>query len=178
MTIPNTTELTEQERQALWGHHIKRALSVRRQMDELKASAKKNATDAKNDGFSKAEIDDFLDLMTSDDPQKKVDKFNMMKRNRIRLGLIQDDRKGDLLADRVTNQEMIYAAGVEAGLAALDRVSKYAGGSDEDRAFLDGYDEGQRIARDNLQAAMEKKNRERTKEEPAADPETGDPFAD
>lgn len=176
MSIPNTTELTEQERQALWGYHIKRALAARLQMDVVKATAKKNAADAKNDGFSKAEIDDFLDLMTSDDPQKKVDKFNMMKRNRIRLGLIQDDRKGDLLADRVTNQEMIFASGVEAGLAALDRVSKYAGGSDEDRAFLDGYDEGQRIARDNLQAAMEKKNRERTKEEPAP---TGDnPFDD
>lgn len=178
MSIPNTTELTEQERQALWGHHIRRQLATRRKLDEIKAEAKKNTADAKNDGFSKAELDDFLDLMTTDDPQKKVEKFNMMKRNRIRLGLIQDDRKGDLLADRVTNQEMIYAAGVEAGLAALDRVSKYSGGSDEDRAFLDGYDEGQRIARDNLQAAMEKKNRERTKEEPAADPETGDPFAD
>lgn len=178
MTIGHNSTLTDEERQALWGHHIRRQLATRRKLDEIKAEAKKNSADAKNDGFSKAELDDFLDLMTTDDPQKKVEKFNMMKRNRIRLGLIQDDRKGDLLADRVTNQQMIYAAGVEAGLAALDRVSKYAGGSDEDRAFLDGYDEGQRIARDNLQAAMEKKNRERTKEEPAADPETGDPFAD
>lgn len=175
MTIRNSTELTEEERQALWGHHIKKALAVRRQINELKAVAKKNASDAKNDGFSKAELDDFLDLMTTDDPQKKVDKFNMLKRNRIRLGLIQDDRKGDLFADRVTTQQMIFAAGVEAGLAALDRVSKYAAGSDEDRAFLDGYDDGQRIARDNLQAAMEKKNRERSKEEPAPSGEN-DPF--
>lgn len=176
MSIPNTTELTEQERQALWGHHIRRQLATRRKLDEVKAEAKKNTSDAKNDGFSKAEIDDFLDLMTTDDPQKKVEKFNMMKRNRIRLGLIHDDRNADLLADRVTTQEMIFAAGVEAGLAALDRVSgKYAGGSDEERAFLDGWDEGQRIARENLQSAMEKLNRQRTKEEP---PPSGDeePF--
>lgn len=174
--VGHNSKLTEQERQALWSHHIQRKLATRRKRDEIKAEEAKNNADAKNDGFSKAELDDFIDLMTTDDPQKKVDKFNMLKRNRIRLGLIQDDRKGDLLADRVTNQQMIYAAGVEAGLAALDRVSKHAAGSDEDRAFLDGYDEGQRIARDNLQSAMEKLNRQRTKEEPPADGD--DPFGD
>lgn len=172
-TTGHNSKLTEEEHQALWGHHVSKKLALRRRQEELKAEGKKLDADAKNDGFSKAELDDFLDLMTTTDPQKKVDKFNMLKRNRIRLGLIQDDRKGDLLADRVTNQQMIFAAGVEAGLAALDRVSKHAAGSDEDRAFLDGYDDGQRIARENLQSAMEKRNRERSKEEP---PATEDPF--
>lgn len=172
--IGDNSKLTEQEHQAIWGHHVSRGLAVRRRMDEVKADAKVNVTDAKNDGFSKAEIDDFLDLMTTDDPQKKVDKFNMMKRNRIRLGLIPDDRKSDLLADRVTNLEMIFASGVEAGLAGLDRVSKHSAGGDEDRAFLDGYDEGQRIVRDNLQSAMEKRNAARKKDEPA--PAEADPF--
>lgn len=168
------SKLTVEERQALWGHHVSKKLAIRRRLEALKAEAKKLDADAKNDGLSKTELDDFLDCMLTDDPQKKVEKFNMQKRNRIRLGLIADDRKGDLFADRVTTQEMIYAAGIEAGLAALDRVSKHAGGSDEDRAFLDGYDEGQRIVRDNFQSAMEKKIRERSKEEP---PSVGDPFA-
>lgn len=172
----HNSKLTDEERQALWGHHVSRKLSLRRRMDELKAEDKKLTADAKNDGVSKAELDDYLDCMLTDNPQKNVDKFNMQKRNRIRLGLIMDDRKGDLFADRVTTQEMIFTSGVEAGLAALDRVSKHAAGSDEDRAFLDGYDEGQRIARDNLQSAMEKKLRERSKEEPSAAPGE-DPFA-
>lgn len=174
--IGDNSKLTEEERQALWSHHIRRKLAHRRKTEEHKADGKKLDADAKNDGFSKAELDDFLDLMTTDDPQKKVDKFNMLKRNRIRLGLIADDRNADLLADRVTNEQMIFAAGVEAGLAALDRVSKYGAASPEDKAWLSGWDEGQRIARDNLQSAMEKKLRERSKEEPAS--QSDDPFAD
>lgn len=173
----HNSKLTEAEHQALWGNHVRKKLSVRRRMEELKAEAKKLDADAKNDGFSKAELDDYLDCMTTDDQQKKIDKFNMLKRNRIRLGLIADDRNGDLLADRVTKQEMIFAAGVEAGLAALDRVSRYAAASDEDRAWIDGYDKGQSIMLDNLQSAMEKKLRERSKEEPPVQA-GGDPFAD
>ncbi|NTJ00325.1 hypothetical protein G6L07_08305 [Agrobacterium rhizogenes] len=178
-TAGHNTTLNDEENQALWGHHVRRRLAHKRKSDELADEGKDLKKDAKNDGFSEAEIKDFIDCMTTDDPQKKVDNFNMLKRNRIRLGLINDDRKGDLLADRVTNEQMIFAAGVEAGLAALDRVSKkYAGGSPEDRAWLDGYDEGQRIARDNLQSAMEKRNAAKqatTNEAPPADGD--DPFS-
>lgn len=176
MTIGHNSTLTDEERQALWGHHIAKRVAIQRRKDELKAEEDALKADSKNDGLSEKEIKDYLDCMFSTDKQKKVDQFNMLKRNRIRLGLIHDDRNADLLSDRVTTQEMIFAAGVEAGLAGLDRVSgKYAGGSDEERAFLDGWDEGQRIARENLQSAMEKLNRQRTKEEP---PPSGDdePF--
>ncbi|MDO9417004.1 hypothetical protein [Pararhizobium sp.] len=171
----HNSKLTEQEHQALWGHHVRRRVAARRKADAIKAEEVVLKKEAKNDGISEQEMKDFLDCMLSDDKQKKVDNFHMLKRNRIRLGLIADDRKGDLLADRVTNQDMIFASGVESGLAALDRASKFAAGSDEERAFLDGYDEGQRIARDNLQSAMEKRNAATSKEEPASD---GDPFPD
>lgn len=182
MTAPigDNTKLNDEERQALWGHHVRRRIAIHGEREAVKAKETEAKKDAKNDGISEQEMKDFLDCMLSDDPQKKVDNFNMLKRNRIRLGLIQDDRKGDLLADRVTNEQMIYAAGVEAGLAALDRVSKkYAAGSPEDRAWLDGYDEGQRIARENLQSAMEKRNAAKqaaTNEEPPADGD--DPFSE
>lgn len=172
----HNSQLTEEERQALWGHHVRNRIAVIREMDALKAKEKALKADAKNDQISEKELKDFLDCMLTDDPQKKVDQFNMLKRNRIRLGLIIDDRKGDLLADRVTTEQMIHAAGVEAGLAALDRVSKYGAGSPEDRAWLDGWDEGQRIAREHLQSAMEKRLAERSREEPAA--EGDDPFAE
>lgn len=174
-TAGHNSKLTEQEKQALWGHHVRHKLAHKRAQEELKADGKKLDADAKNDGFSKAELDDFIDLMTTTDQQKKVDKFNMLKRNRIRLGLIHDDRKGDLLSDRVTSLEMLFAAGVEGGLAALERVSKHAPGSDEDRAYLDGYDQGQKIQRENLQAAMEKSMAARSKEEPVTN---DDPFTD
>lgn len=172
-TAGHNSQLTEEERQALWGHHIRRRIELHNERMALKEREAKLKADSKNDGLSEKELKDYLDCMLSDDQQKKVDHFNMLKRNRIRLGLIIDDRKADLLADRVTTEQMIYAAGVEAGLAALDRVSKYGPGSAESEAWLSGYDGGQRIARDNLQSAMEKKLRDRSKEEPASD---GDPF--
>ncbi len=172
----NSKELTPAEHQALWGHHVSKRVELKRRQDALKAEEAKLKADTKNDGLPEKEIKDYLDCMFSTDKQKKVEQFNMMKRNRIRLGLIHDDRQADLLADRVTNEQMIFAAGTEAGLAAVDRVSPYAPASTEDRAWLDGYSEGQRIMRDNLQAAMEKKLAQRTKEEVA--PTGDDPFSD
>ncbi|MFP5078281.1 hypothetical protein ACLE20_13315 [Rhizobium sp. YIM 134829] len=177
--VGHNSKLTEQEHQALWGHHVSKKVDLRRRMDDLKAEEKKLDADLKNDGFSKAEVKDYLDCMLSDDKQKKVENFNMLKRNRIRLGLIPDDRNADLLADRVTTQEMIFASGVEAGLAGLNDTTRYAKGSDEERAYLDGYAEGQRIARENLKSAMDKRNAAKAanaNEAPAAD--GGDPFAD
>ena len=173
--IGDNSKLTEEEKQALWGHHVRNRIGVIREMDEVKAREKAFKKDAKNDGISEKELKDFLDCMLTDDPQNKVDQFNILKRNRIRLGLIPDDRNADLLADRVTNLEMIYAAGVEKGLAALDRITRYAAGSDEANEELRGYDDGQRIARENLQSAMEKKLWDRSKE--AAPADGADPFS-
>ncbi|AXV15096.1 hypothetical protein CYG48_04905 [Neorhizobium sp. SOG26] len=171
----HNSKLTDQENQALWGHHVSKRVALQRRKDELKAEEDKLKADSKNDGLAEKEIKDFLDCMLSKDKQKKIDQFNMQKRNRIRLGLIPDDRNADLLADRVTSEQMITAAGIEAGLAAIDRASPYAPASSEDRTWLAGYDEGQRIARENLQSAMEKRNAAKSKEEAPSD---GDPFAD
>ena len=171
----HNSELTEQEKQALWGHHVKKRIGIIRDLEGIKAREKALKADAKNDGISEKELKDFLDCMFTDDPQKKVDQFNMQKRNRIRLGLIADDRNADLLADRVTTEQMIYAAGVEAGLAGMDRISKYAAGSSEDRMWLDGHSEGQRILLENIASAMEKMLAARSKEEP---PSEDDPFED
>lgn len=53
-------------------------------------------------------------------------------------------------------------------------MSKQNGGSDEDREWLRGYDDAQKVMLENLQAAMEKRNANKSKEEP---PATGDdPF--
>lgn len=174
-TAGHNSQLTDEERQALWGYHVQKRVALRREGEAVKAREATAKKDSKNDGISEQEMKDFLDCMLSDDKQKKVDQFNMLKRNRIRLGLIVDDSKGDLLADRVTTEQMIFAAGVEAGLAALDRVSKYGAASSEDKTWLSGWDEGQRIARDNLQSAMEKRNAAKTNEEPVS---TDDPFPD
>ena len=174
-SMGHNSELTEQERQALWGHHVKKRIEIIRELEAIKAREKLLKADAKNDGVSEKELKDFLDCMLTDDPQKKVDQFNMLKKNRIRLGLIMDDRGADLLADRVTTEQMIYAAGVEAGLAGLNDACKHTVGSSDYSVWRDGYAEGQSILMENIKSAMEKTNAARSKEAP---PSEEDPFED
>lgn len=176
MTVAgHNSKLTEAEQQALWGHHTQQRVAIHHERQALKAKEDKLKADAKNDGVSEKDLKDFIELTFTTDKQKKVDEFARRKRIMINSGLIPDDRGGDLLADRVGKLEMIYAEGFQAGLAALDRVSKQNGASDEDREWLRGYDDAQQVMRDNLQAAMEKRNANKSKEEP---PATGgaDPF--
>ncbi|MCM0752011.1 hypothetical protein DEA98_14165 [Brucella pseudogrignonensis] len=66
--------------------------------------------------------------------------------------------QSDLLRDRAPAIERIEGEGELAGLAGKDADSGYDKGSDEDTAWLRGWDKGQKFMRDNLQAAMENKN--------------------
>lgn len=174
----HNSQLTEQETQALWGHHTRQRVAIYHEGQALKAKEKKLKADAKNDGVSEKDLKDFIELTFTDDKQKKIDEFGRRKRIMINAGLIPDDRGGNLLTDRVDKLEMIYAEGFQAGLAALDRVSKQNGGSDEDHEWLRGYDDAQKVMLENLKTAMEKRQAAASKEEPAPDPDSEDPFAD
>lgn len=176
--IGHNSVLTDKEADALFGHHLRRRVAIHRKREELKAEEAKCKADSKNDGIPEAEIKDYLDCFFATDKQKKVDKFKLNQRTLIRLGLISEASQKDLLADRATNDQKIYAAGYAAGLCAADRVSNYDAGSADDRMFLDGYDDAQAVVRDNFQAAMEKRLAARTKEEPPAEVADGqDPFS-
>lgn len=170
----HNSKLTEQEQQALWGHHTRQRVAIYHEQQAIKAKEAKLKADAKNDGISEKDLKDFIELTFSTDKQKKIDEFSRRKRIMINSGLIPDDRGGDLLTDRVDKLGMIYAEGFQAGLAALDRVSKQNGGSDEDREWLRGWDDAQKLMLGNLQSAMEKRNAANSKETPAAS--GGNPF--
>lgn len=176
MTVGHNSKLTEAESQALWGHHTRQRVALYHAQQDLKAKEQKYKADAKNDGISEKDLKDFIELTFTTDKQKKIDEFARRKRIMINSGLIPDDRQGDLLTDRVGKLPMIYAEGFQAGLAALDRVSKQNGGSDEDREWLRGYDDAQKVMLENLQAAMEKRNANKSKEEPPANMDGDDPF--
>ena len=170
----NTNELTPAERQALFAHHVRKDLEVAAQFRVLAEQKKANRKLAQADGFPVAKIEHYCKAFNADDKQKPVDKWRSERENLIFLGLIPDDRQGDLLADRATKEQSIYAAGQAAGLVAADRVSNYDDGSADDKTFLAGYDNGQAIMRDNLESAMNKANASRTNESPI--PDGNDPF--
>lgn len=176
MTVAgHNSKLTEAESQALWGHHARQRVALHHERQALKAKEDKYKADAKNDGVSEKDLKDLIELTFTTDKQKKVDEFNRRKRIMINTGLIADDRQGDLLADRASKLEMIYAEGFQAGLAALDRVSKQNAGSDEDSEWLRGYDDAQKVMLENLKTAMEKSNAGKSKEEAPPSLE-GTPF--
>lgn len=177
MTVAgHNSKLTEAESQALWGHHTRQRVAIYHEQQALKAKEQKFKADAKNDGVSEKDLKDFIELTFTTDKQKKIDEFARRKRIMINSGLIPDDRQGDLLTDRVSKLEMIYAEGFQAGLAALDRVSKQNGGSDEDREWLRGWDDAQKLMLENLKSAMEKSNAAKSKEDPPANAGEADPF--
>jgi uncharacterized protein (UPF0335 family) len=173
-------EISDADKAILWSIHTRKVRDIQAKVKLLGADLKDEMVDAKNDGFDKKEILDYVEVMTSDDQKKHVDKFNMMKRNRIRLGLIPDDTGGDLLTDRASREQLVEADGYECGLNGFERVSKQAAGSAEDRLWLAAYQRGQNDYGANWQRVMEEKQARKaateaasSKEEP---PSTGDPF--
>ncbi|MQY48217.1 hypothetical protein GAO09_19470 [Rhizobiales bacterium RZME27] len=174
----NSNELTDKERQALFAHHVRTDISIEAKIAELREQKKANRKLAQNDGFPSAKIDHYTKALQAEDKQKPVDKHRSEKENLIWLGLIHEDPNGDLLADRATKEQKIFAAGQAAGLMARDRVSNYDAGSVDDKTWLSGWDDGQRIVRENLESAMNKRNAAKAvsnKEEPASEE---DPFPD
>lgn len=170
----DNSRLTEQERRTLFAHHFRHDMAVEAKMRALKEERKENRLKAKAAGFPASKIDHYLKSFYAEDQQKPVDKLRSDRENLAWLGLIPDDPKGDLLADRATNEQTIYAKGHNAGLLNLERVSGYDAGSSDNRTWLDGYDKGQQEFKDNLAAALAKIEVDQTNEEPEAD--GSDPF--
>jgi len=163
----HNSKLTEAERNALFGYLVRGerdALAERRAADDKR---KENFKKGKEWGFAKTEIEFFVKAREEGEGSSLVEKHRMQQGILIKLGFIPDDRGGDLLADRADRIQLIYAKGKANGLAGEDCASGYAGGSDEDRAFVDGWKAGQMEFADNWKTAMEKAIAARTKEEPA-----------
>ena len=178
MTARNTT-LNEEEKAALYGY------LCRQERDELaviagaEAKRKENFKKAKEWGFSKDEITFHEKARKAGEGSSIVKKHEMQKKVLIKIGLVPDDRGGDLLADRADRLQLISARGEADGLVGEGGPgsSGYAANSDEDVAYLDGWKRGQRIFGENWQAAMEKANAAVTKEEPAPSGDAN-PFDD
>lgn len=178
MTARNTT-LNDEEKAALYGY------LCRQERDELaviagaEAKRKENFKKAKEWGFSKDEITFHEKARKAGEGSSIVKKHELQKKVLIKIGLIPDDRGGDLLTDRADRLQLISARGEADGLVGEGGPgsSGYAANCDEDVAYLEGWRRGQRIFGENWQAAMEKAMAATSKEEPPADPDT-DPFSD
>ena len=145
--IGDNSEKAAKDRRVLFAYYHRRDRDIAAKIRELNEEKKSNRQNAKASGFAAAKLDHYLKAFLAEDQQKPVDKLRSEHENLEWLGLIPERNKsGDLFeqGDRVDQEQLIQAKGFHAGLNGLDRVSNYAGGSTEDRLWLDSYDAGKR----------------------------------
>lgn len=169
----NSRGVSEEDKDVLLAIHTRKIITARRQKKAAEAAEKAVLADAKNDGFVVKEIKDYVDVITSDDQKKRVDNFNMMRRNLEKVGAIPPQSK-DLFADRVTREQQIESDGFQCGLNALEKVSRHTAGTDEDRLWLDAYERGKAKYDDRWEIVLAAMEAAKSKEEPPADGD--DPF--
>lgn len=165
----HNSTLTENERKSLFFHHLRKRMAHNADIAELNAAKKADGKTAQADGIVLGDLDFAIKSLNADDKATVTDRYFAHGEVLSWLNLVPGFQS-DLLRDRAPAIERIEGEGELAGLAGKDAFSPYDNGSDEDKAWLRGWDKGQAIMRDNLQNAMEKINREMDEDE-SADPD-------
>lgn len=159
-TAGHNSEMTEAEEKALFFHHLRKREECDGRIKAAQADKKAAGKLAQADGMVIADLDYASKAIGADDKGKVTDRFTAFGKILSWLGFVSGYQP-DLFKDRAPALERIEGDGERAGLAARERLSAYEAGSDEDQAWLRGYDRGQAIVRDNLLTAMEKRNAEK-----------------
>ena len=176
MNAGHNSTLSENEKIALFFHHLRKRQAHNAVIAEANAAKKADAKLAKNDKQDIGQLDFAIKTINSNDKAASADQFFQHGEILTWLNVIPGFQ-ADLLRDLAPAMERIEGEGKLAGLAAKDAVSPYAAGSDEDLVWLRGWDSGQAIMRDNLESAMEKINARMAGEddELGEEEEAGDP---
>lgn len=169
----NSRELTENERKSLFFHHLRKRMAHNTDLAEVNASKKADGKKAQADGVVLGDLDYALKAINAEEKATVTDRYLAHGEVLTWLNLVPGFQT-DLLRDRAPALERIEGEGELAGLAGKNAESPYDNGSDEDKAWLRGWDKGQAIMRDNLQSAMEKINSEQQDEDEDPDFEDGE----
>ena len=154
----NSNVLTDREKEAHFGHMARKIRAYDQQIEDLKAKRKAELADAKNDGINVKELEVWLKALNDGD--KMLDKHKLTESALKRAGLLSGAPSKDLL-DRVDREELIFAQGKAAGLVGADCASGYDAGSADDKLWINGWKEGQRIVLDEWVSANAKLQRKR-----------------
>jgi hypothetical protein len=175
--VGHNSALTPAEEKALFFYHVRKDMATKAKLQELQAQRKQDRKLAQADNIALSRIDFAEKALDAEDKATITQKVNDQLKIMEWLNIIPSYNE-DLFADRAPRDEKIEGQGEIAGLAGKDRFSDYAPDSADDKAWKRGYDRGQAIMRDNLEAAMTKSNSRRTNEEPPPSTDGDDPFAD
>lgn len=155
-SIGDNSKLTPGEYDALLMDRVRKELSYQAEIEAINVKRKADRKQTQSYGITLGELDFACKTLQAEDKDKVLDAHR--RRNNILSLLKLAPAQGDLFTDNRPYLDQVFDQGKVAGLAAKDRVSEFMDGSDEDQAWLRGYDEGQSEARENLRSAMEKLN--------------------
>lgn len=170
----HNSEKAAKERRLLFAYYHRKDRDLAAEIRELNEKKKSNRQNAKASGFPAQKLDHYLKSFLAEDQDKPVQKHMSERENLTWLGLIPDEKGGDLLSPRATGEQVIRAKGFEAGLMGADRVSGFMAGSDEDKWWLNSYDEGRKEFETEVPDILARLNVANSKETPPADGD--DPF--
>lgn len=171
----NSGELTPAERSALRMHHIRHLLDIADRLKPIMEERKKARALAKTDGFKLSEIDAGIRLATMEDQSIFVAEIKELIEIAKAFNALPPGEQGDLFPDRRPVDERCFDEGKVAGMEGKNPSSPYAVPSEQDQSWLRGWHDGQRVMREDLLAAMQKRNA--AKDELIKGPEgEDDPF--
>ncbi|MEN5278107.1 hypothetical protein ABE527_14280 [Brucella sp. TWI432] len=154
--IGDNSKLTPGEYDALLMDRVRKELAYQAEIDAINVKRKADRKQTQSYGITLGELDFTCKTLQAEDKDKVLDAHR--RRSNILALLKLAPAQGDLFTDSRPYIDQVFDQGKVAGLAAKDRTSEFMDGSDEDQAWLRGYDEGQSEARENLRTAMEKLN--------------------
>lgn len=171
------SELTPAEGRALMFHHFRlieaQKVVVKAAQDDLKKLRKT----AKADGLVMADLDFMARCADLEDPT--IAPAELRRRAEIASWFaLPVNFQPDMFTDRMPLDERAYEEGIAAGLQGKDPVAPYDAASNAGQKWLQGWHEGQRQMRDDLEAAMTKKNAAKDELIHGAERDGKDPFAD
>lgn len=174
----NSGELTPSEARALHMHHFRLIDAQKTIVKAAQDDLKKLRKTAKADGLVMADLDFMARCAALEDPT--IAPAEILRRAEIASWFaLPVNFQPDMFTDRMPIDERAYEEGIAAGLQGKDPVAPYDATSNPGQRFLAGWHEGQRQMRDELEAAMTKRNSAKASAELIQGSERGeDPFGD
>lgn len=169
------SELTPAESRALHYHHFnaieKQKAIVKAAQDDLKKLRKT----AKADGLVMADLDFMARCAALEDPS--IAPAEILRRAEIASWFaLPVNFQPDMFTDRMPLDERAYEEGIAAGLQGKDPTAPYDQTSGTGQKWLQGWHEGQRQMRDELESAMTRRNSANTSAELIKGAGDEDPF--
>ncbi|TPN11693.1 hypothetical protein [Mesorhizobium sp. B2-1-2] len=150
----------ENERKALFFHHARKRMAHDADLDQVKNDRKLDGKIAQADGFVLDDIDYAIKAMSAEDKSTISDSYVRHGEILEWLGMIPSFQP-DMFRDRMPAVERREKQGELAGLANKPRESGFAKNSEDDQAWLRGFDRGQAIFNQNIGSALEQAEQKR-----------------